>query len=66
MLIYVKYADNRFDYVKDTMLDAMIDSGVVAKFRRKTGWVTIGKDPVRRGKREFNALWSDDLRELVA
>lgn len=66
MLIYVKYTDNRYDYVKDTMLDAMIESGAVARFRRNSGWVTVGVDPVRKGKREFNALWTDDLRELVA
>ncbi|MBT1072795.1 GSU3473 family protein [Pelotalea chapellei] len=66
MLIHVKYTDNRYDYVKDNMLDSMIESGMVARFRRNSGWVTVGTDPVRKGKREFNALWSDDLRELVA
>ncbi len=47
MLIQVIFTDNRYDYVKDFMLDALLESRKVAKFRRSSGWVTIGKDPVR-------------------
>lgn len=66
MMIHVKYRDNRYDYVKDTMLQSLIEAGTVSRFRRSSGWVTVGTDPVRKEKREFNALWTDDLRELVA
>jgi hypothetical protein len=47
MLIHVVYNDNHFDYVKETMLDVLIKRQQVKKFRRKSGWVTIGVDPVR-------------------
>jgi hypothetical protein len=48
MLIQVNYTDNRFDYVKDFMLDSLIQSGSVAKFRRSSGWVRVGVDPIRK------------------
>lgn len=66
MLIHVKYRDNRYDYVKDTMLQSLIEAGTVSQFKRSGGWARVGTDPVRKEKREFNALWTDDLRELVA
>jgi hypothetical protein len=48
MLIQVSYSDERFDYVKDFMLDQLIDSGQITGFRRTSGWVTVGVDPVRK------------------
>lgn len=56
MLIQVVYANERYDYVKDFMLDSLIESRKVARFRRSSGWVTVGVDPVRRGKR--NAFYA--------
>jgi hypothetical protein len=50
MLIQVSYATEegeKFDYVKDFVLDQLIDSGKIARFRRSSGWVTIGVDPIR-------------------
>jgi len=29
------------------MLDALLEKNIVKKFRRKSGWVTVGVDPVR-------------------
>lgn len=38
---------DRFDYVKDFMLDSLIEAGGgIAKFLRSSGWVTIGVDRV--------------------
>ena len=51
MLIQVIRADNQYDYVKDFMLDLLIASKQIVKFRRSSGWVTIGVDPIRKGKR---------------
>jgi len=48
MLIQVNYTDDRYDFVKDFMLETLIASGAIAKFRRSSGWVTIGVDPVRK------------------
>lgn len=48
MLIQVGYDDGKYDYVKDFMLDKMIELGAIASFKRSTGWVRIGIDPVRQ------------------
>lgn len=48
MLIQVGYDDRRYDYVKDFMLDKLIEAGTIAKFRRSSGWVRVGVDPVRQ------------------
>jgi hypothetical protein len=47
MLIQVSYKDDKYDYVKDFMLESLIATGAIAKFRRSTGWVQVGVDPVR-------------------
>ncbi|GFO65077.1 GSU3473 family protein [Geomonas paludis] len=52
MLIQVSYDDNKYDYVKDFMLEQLIQSGAIASFRRRSGWVRIGVDPVRTPCRE--------------
>ena len=51
MLIQVVYKDNHYDYVKDFMLECLLASQQVVKFKRSSGWVTVGLDPVRQ-KRE--------------
>ena len=51
MLIQVQHSDKRFDYVKGTMLQDLIESNEISRFRRTTGWVTIGIDPVRKMRR---------------
>jgi hypothetical protein len=50
MLIQVNYTDDRYDFVKDFMLETLISSGAIAKFRRTTGWVQVGVDPVRKAR----------------
>ena len=52
MLIQVLRTGNRYDYVKDFMLDSLIESKGIVQFRRKTGWVTVGIDPIRKNKRD--------------
>lgn len=52
MLIQVSYDDEKYDYVKDFMLDRLIQSGTISRFRRSSGWVQIGVDPIRTQKRE--------------
>lgn len=47
MLIQVMYPDSRYDYVKDFMLENLIESGRIARFRRRDGWAAPGIDPVR-------------------
>lgn len=47
MLIRVIYTDNTHDYVKDSQLDRYLELGNVAKFQRRSGWVTVSVDPIR-------------------
>lgn len=47
MLVQVNWTNTRYDYVKDFMLDSLIEAGVVARFLRSSGWVTVGVDLIR-------------------
>lgn len=47
VLIRVLYKDNKYDYVPDSMLDELIESGKIKQFCRTEGWVTVGEDPIR-------------------
>jgi hypothetical protein len=49
-MIRIVYKDNVHDYVNDVLLSSLLDEGKIVKFQRRTGWVTVGKDPVRTGK----------------
>ena len=64
MLVQVNWTNNTYDYVKDFMLDSLIEAGVVARFLRSSGWVTVGVDPVRSGlpNREYNGSERRSLR----
>ena len=53
MLVQVKYVDNRYDYVQDKTLDLYIESKKITGFKRSTGWVRIGIDPIRKAKRDL-------------
>ncbi|TGU71495.1 hypothetical protein E4633_14345 [Geomonas terrae] len=59
MLIQVSYNDDRYDYVKDFMLEPLIKSGAITRFRRRSGWVRIGVDPVRAQR---NTTYSGEER----
>ena len=65
MLIQVNYPDNRFDYVKENILDTLIETKQITKFRRSTGWVTLGLDPVRAAKREYTYKTPSELKKLA-
>jgi len=34
-------------FCQPPMLDALLEKNLVTKFRRKSGWVTVGVDPIR-------------------
>ena len=34
-------------FCQPAMLDALLEKNHVIKFRRKSGWVTVGVDPIR-------------------
>jgi len=50
VLIHVKYLDDSYDMVKKIDLDILINSNKVVEFKRATGWVKIGIDPIRKTK----------------
>lgn len=47
MLIHVQLTGGHYDYVSPEILDEKILTGEVVKFSRSTGWVVVGKDPIR-------------------
>jgi hypothetical protein len=47
MLIRVRYIDGRIDLIPTHNLDELIVMSEVDQFERSSGWVTIGKDPIR-------------------
>jgi hypothetical protein len=47
MLIHVVYPGMQHDFVKDFMLHTLIENNKIIRFRRSSGWVTLGVDPVR-------------------
>jgi hypothetical protein len=51
MLIRVRYRDGRIDLVPSRKLDELIVMSEIEEFERATGWVTVGKDPVRSSLR---------------
>lgn len=53
MVIRIVYKDNVHDYVNDVLLNRFLEAGKIARFQRRTGWVTVGIDPVRTGKQAF-------------
>jgi len=64
MLVQIKWTNKRYDYVQDFMLDDLIDAGVVARFLRSSGWVTIGVDPVR-SKTTNGEFWGKERRSIA-
>ncbi len=65
MLIQVHYADNRFDYVKDSMLQKLIISNEIIGFRRSSGWVTVGREPLRRFQRVASYKPTEEVKNIV-
>jgi hypothetical protein len=61
MLIQVAYLDDRYDYLKDFQLDRLLEMRQVAKFRRSSGWVKVGEDPIRQGSKD-NTYYGPERR----
>ena len=47
MLIRVRYKDGRIDLIPSKKLDELIMMSEIEQFERSSGWVIVGKDPVR-------------------
>jgi len=47
MLIRVRFKNGRIDLIPSQELDELIIMSELEQFERSTGWVTVGKDPIR-------------------
>jgi hypothetical protein len=52
MMIPVVYNSGTHDMVKAELLNRLLGSGVIMKFKRATGWVKVGTDPIRKIRHE--------------
>jgi hypothetical protein len=43
--------NNNYDYVDDLMIDNLIKSKEIVKFKRGAGWVTVGAEHIQGDKR---------------
>lgn len=64
MLIHVMRTGSHFDYIKDFLLNDLIEKKGIIKFKRSTGWTTIGTDPIRGTDR--NAVFIGTDRRALA
>jgi len=55
--------DNHYDYVNDFMVDSLIKSKEIVKFKHNTEWVGVGAEPIRGNKQDrvFNGTNSNRL-----
>jgi hypothetical protein len=62
MLIQIVRSDNRCDSVEGFMLDGLIETNDVVKFKRGTEWVTIGQHQIR--KRNSESVFKKERRAV--
>lgn len=43
--------DGSFYFLKPRELDVLLEHDMISKFKRSSGWVTVGVDPIRTKKR---------------
>ena len=51
MMIRVMYLDGTTDMVRPPLLQLLLATGKIQKFRRSDGWVTVGIDRLREDKK---------------
>ncbi|MBN1958222.1 MAG: hypothetical protein JXQ81_12895 [Desulfuromonadales bacterium] len=47
MLIRVRFKDGRIDLIPSRKLDELIVMSEIDQFERASGWVMVGRDPIR-------------------
>lgn len=52
MMIPVVYKTGTHDIVKSEILNRLLGNGVIDQFKRATGWVKVGSDPIRKIRQE--------------
>lgn len=65
-IIQVEYNDHRYDYVAEELLNTLIESKQIIKFKRITGWVTVGVDHLRETNRTHTYRYpNEDKKRAV-
>lgn len=64
MLIQVEYYNNKFDFVKNTQLDSLLEKQKIHRFKRSSGWVTVGIDPIRTKRDGLNFYYYPERRSI--
>jgi hypothetical protein len=57
--IEVMMNDGTHHLFSPVVLDVLLESNRVMKFKRKSGWVTVGVDPVRTKSRRLGSFLFD-------
>lgn len=66
MLIQIEYDDNKFDFVKNDQLDNLLKKHRIHRFKRGSGWVTVGVDPIRTKRNGLDFYYSTERRKVVS
>lgn len=48
MGIRIEFKDGIQGEVPETVLDRLLEMGLIAKFKRQSGWAELGRDPIRQ------------------
>lgn len=65
MLIQVHYTNNSFDYVNEQALHRLIENGAITRFRRSSGWIKIGEEPIRQFQRNQQRELKEETKNIV-
>ena len=57
--------DGTYHHFTPRVLDVLLESHRVHKFKRANGWATVGIDPIRAKKREDNDYQGTERRHAV-
>lgn len=62
-ILRVEYENHSYDYVADKQIDTLIEQQKIVKFKRNTGWVEVGVDPLRKSHREHTNGYPDEIKK---
>ena len=66
MIIRVQRTDGLYDMVQPQVLDKMLEEGVVKRFMRSVGWVSVGIDAIRsHSRRNYQYMGFERRSNLV-
>jgi hypothetical protein len=61
--IHVITRDGNYQHLTPKVLDVLLEKNLLMKFKRSSGWVTVGIDPIRvKDRRDASRLFSGSDR----